>query len=1043
MAIRNRTTVFVLMFLIVVAGVTSYVTLPREAAPDVKVPNILITTVQDGVSPEDIENTITKEIEKELAGLNGLKEMTSTSAEGISTINVEFYPDVEIEDALQRVRDKVDLAKAELPQEAEEPVIRDINIAEFPILIINISGTISPVRLKFIADELEDTIESVPGVLDVDILGAPEREIRLEIDQDRLAAYGLTVSEILDLIPSENVNISAGGLETPGMKFNIRVPAEFEDPEEAATLQIATRDGKPIYITDVVRVRDTFKDRTSYARLDGLSSITVSVQKRVGADILMITDTIRAILQKFRKQAPAGTKFDITLDQSEDIRRMVADLENNIVSGMVLVVAVLLLFMGWRTSLIVALAIPMSMLMSFFAIQALGYTVNMVVLFSLILALGMLVDNAIVIVENIFRHTEMGMGRIEAAMKGTAEVAWPVITSMATTVAAFSPLLFWPGIVGDFMKYIPATVIIVLTSSLFVALVISPTICSLVAGGKRHQKAKPPSRFLSGYRNVLNLALHHKFATILLSVLLLSALVIVYNKRGSGTLYFPKFDPRRAIINIRAPQGTNIHETDRLAHAVETRLESYRPEYKNMISNVGSAGGSGFGGGSGGSHVANLTVEFYDYEDRQRPSEQALMEMRQSVADIPGAEIKLEQEQEGPPTGEPVNVQIIGPDFKVLERLSEQARGLIADVPGLVNLRSDLEAARPEIVFKPDRRRATQLGVNTLIIGQFLKTAIFGREVGTYRQFNDDYDITIRLPVYQRSSIDDLLRLRVPNKLGASVPLSSLGSFDYKGGFGTIHRIDQKRVVTLTGDNEGRLAEEVLKDVQERLDKLPLKAGYEIRYAGEQEEQQEAGAFLLRAFVLAILLIVMILVAQFNTLSVPLIIITTVALSTTGVFAGLLINNMPFVVIMTGIGVISLAGVVVNNAIVLLAYTRQLQRQGMELIEAAVQAGVTRLRPVLLTATTTILGLIPMATGFSFDVHKFQLVTRSESSQWWASMAWAVIYGLGFATVLTLIVVPTLYVTLYRLASSLGLGGLKKTGNARQLVGGLQADRKN
>jgi len=1028
-AIKNRTTVFMLMLLITVAGVTSYVTLPREAAPDVEFPMILVTTVYEGLSPEDVENTITREIEQELAGMRGLKEMKSTSAEGISTISCEFHPDVDIEDALQRVRDKVDLAKADLPPEAEEPIIEDINIADFPIMMIGISGTISPVRLKYLAEQLEDIIETIPGVLDVDVIGALEPEIRLEIDQDRLSAYGLTLPEILNLIPSENVNVSAGGLETEPAKFNVRVPAEFDQPEEVQGLQIAVRDGKPIFLKDVARVSVTYKDRTSYSRLDGQQSITVSIQKRIGADILPIAARVKAVLAEFRKRAPAGTDIKLTMDRSKDIKMMVADLENNIVSGLVLVVLVLVLFMGWRTSMIVALAIPMSMLMSFAAIAVLGYTLNMVVLFSLILSLGMLVDNAIVIVENIFRHRELGYGKLEAAMKGTGEVAWPVITSTATTVAAFSPMLFWPGIVGDFMKYLPVTVIITLTSSLFVAMVISPTVCSIAAGGKRHAHERREGAFVRNYRKLLAITLEHWPVTLSLAGLLLAGLTIIYAKRGSGVVFFPDIEPRRALLNIRCPQGTNITETDRIARIVEQRVEPFRDEIEDVTTTVGAGGGGDPISSSSGPHVANITIQFLDFEDRRRPSDETVKDIRRAVSDVAGAELKLEKEEKGPPAGAPVTVQIFGEDFETLERLSQQAKQLIADVPGLVNLRSDLEATRPELVFRPDRPKAVRLGVNTMVVGQFLKTAIFGMKVGTYRTFDEEWDITVRLPVEQRRNIEDLFRLHVPNASGAAVPLSSLGKFEYTGGFGTIYRLNQNRLVTVTGDNEGRQSDAVLKDVQARLAALDLPEGYGIRYAGQKEEQDKAAAFLSKAFVIAVLLIVMILVTQFNTLSVPLIIMTTVMLSTIGVLAGLLIRQMPFSVIMTGIGVISLAGVVVNNAIVLLDYTRRLQRRGMDVVEAAVQAGVTRLRPVLLTATTTVLGLVPMATGLGFDVHKLSFTTRSESSQWWSSMATAVIYGLAFATLLTLVFVPTLYVTLYRAASRFGLGGLYRPGN--------------
>ncbi|UCG16491.1 MAG: efflux RND transporter permease subunit [Phycisphaerales bacterium] len=1015
-AIRNRTTVGVLVTVIIVFGVYSYIKLPRESSPDVPIPFILVTTSYEGVSPADIESSVTIKIEKELAGLKGVKEITSSSAEGMSTVVIEFLPDVKIDDAMQYVRDKVDLAKAELPDEAEEPTLTEINIADFPIMMISISGDVSPVRLEAIADALEDEIESIPGVLNCDVVGALEREIRLEIDQDKVAAYGLTIPDIMGLIPAENVNISAGGLDTPGTRLNVRVPAEFVEPEEVDELMIAVRDGRPIYLTDVARVQDTFKDRSAFSRLDGTESITVTVQKRLGENIIGIAEAVKRVLAEARRRAPQGVRFDVTLDQSKDIRLMVSDLENNMLSGMILVVAVLVLALGWRVSMIVGFAIPTSMLLSVTVLKALGHTLNVVVLFSLIMALGMLVDNAIVIVENIYRHYQLSGRRIEAAMEGTAEVAWPVITSTVTTLAAFAPMIFWPGIMGEFMKYLPITLIVTLTSSLFVALVVSPTLGSVFVRAPKRPAARE-SRLVASYRRLLATALQHRFTTLSLVVLLLVGLGVFYAKRGHGVELFPDFDPRRAIINVRCPQGANIHETDRLARVIEERLAPYADDLENVIANVGSGGATMFGGSSGGDHVANLTLSFRDYEVRERPSVAVIGEVRRSLADMAGAEIEVKKEEEGPPVGAAVTIRIIGEDFKTLEAISGQAKQAIATVKGLVNLRSDYEAARPELAFRVDRRRAMLLGVNTAIVGNFLKTAIFGSEVGTYRQFNDEYDITVRLPVSQRESIDDLLRLRVPNDRGDAVPLSSLGEFAYAGGYGTISRVDQKRVITLTADAEGRLATAVLADVQALLGQLDLPPGYEIRYAGEKEEQDKAQAFLTKAFIAALFLIVLILVAQFNTLTVPFIIISSVILSLIGVLAGLLICRMPFGIIMTGVGVISLAGVVVNNAIVLLHYTRLLQQQGMQLIPAAIQAGATRLRPVLLTAITTILGLIPMAIGISYDFHKMAWATRSESSQWWASMAIAVIFGLAFATLLTLVVLPTLYVTLTRLAS--------------------------
>jgi len=1018
LAIKNRTTVAVLGLLVILLGGYSYYSLPREAFPDIPIPYILINTIYEGVSPEDIESSITMKIEKELTGIRGVKEITSSSAEGMSMISVEFTPDVPPDVALQRVRDRVDMAKGELPQEAEDPVIKEISFDEFPIMQVSISGDVSPVQLKGIADDMQDAIETLPGILKVEVLGALEPEIRLEFDPERLAMYNLTIPEILALIPSENVNISAGGLETAGTRFHIRVPAEFVTPEEVDHLLITTRNGKPIYLADVASVRDTFKDRASYSRINRRDNVTLSVQKRAGANIVQVSDMIKAVVAKAQEQVPPAVKFDITYDMSKYIRNMVADLENNMASGLILVVGILVLFLGWRSSMIVSMIIPFSMLASFFIIQMLGYTLNMILLFSLILALGMLVDTAIVIVENIYRHMQLGVPRLQAAIIGTREVAWPVTSSTLTNVASFIPLMFWPGIMGDFMKYLPITVTIVLLSSLFVALVFNPTFCAVAAGGA------PPKgregRFIRNYRRVQHLAISWPGVTVIVACFLLGAMTILYTKFGNGVEFFPQGDPERATIDIRAPQGTNIHESDRIARIIEERIKPWDPYIEYMIANVGSAGG-GFdlAGSGGGPHLANLTLVFYDFAVREKPSMEVIAEVRQAIADIPGAEIRVERERDGPPTGAAVTARIVGEDFRQLESLSRQAQDKIIGVDGLVNLRSDLEATRPELAFTVNRREAMLLGVNTATVGNFLKMAIFGTKVGTYRQFNDEYDITVRLPLEERVNIDDLYRLKVPNLAGNAVPLSSLGRFEYQGGFGTINRVNQKRVVTLTADAEGRLSTEVLRDVQTGLNELKMPMGYEIRYAGEKEEQEKAQAFLGKAFVIALLLIVMILVMQFNSLLIPLIIMSTVGLSLVGVLLGLIVCGLPFNIIMTGIAVISLAGIVVNNGIVLLDFAQQLQRDGLSLMSATIEAGVTRLRPVLLSAATNFVGLIPMALGISFDFHTFTWATKSESTQWWRNMSIAIIFGLSFTTVLTLVIIPSLYVMLGRLAARL------------------------
>ena len=1015
-AISNRIVVWILMIMIIISGVYSYITLPKEAFPDIPIPFVVVTTSYEGVSPEDIESLITLKIEKEMAGVKGSKEITSTSAEGLSSVVVEFYPDVEIEDALQHVKDKVDQAKGELPQDAEEPTVKEISFADFPVMTVSISGDVSPVRLKSIADALEDAIEEIPGVLECDISGELEREIRLEIDHDRFTAYGLTSDLLLGLVPLENQNISAGSLDTPGTEFNVRVPSEFSDPAEVEGLILAVINGKPVYLTDVATITDTFKDRESYARLNGRETITLDIKKRIGEDIIPIAATVRQILDEARKQAPKGVEFKITSDLSKDVFSMVKDLENNIISGLILVVFALLLFLGFRTSLIVGLAIPMSMLISFSILDMWGLTLNTVVLFGLIMALGMLVDNAIVIVENIYRHRQMGYSGIESAKMGVSEVAWPVITSTATTIAAFVPLLFWPDIMGEFMSYLPKTLIVALVSSLFVALVINPVICASFPGREPSPDQAPRGRFLSVYRKILRTIIDYRIAVLSVSMLILIGVVMLYAKMDHGVELFPEFDPPRATISLEVPQGTSLDEINRIVLNVEERLVPYQEYLQDVVARAGIGGGNMFSSASG---QASIDLVFYDYADRIKPSNDVIAEIRDDLTDLAGVEIEIIKEEGGPPTGAAVTLEIVGEDFEKIKNANTVIKNAIASIPGLVSLKSDLEITRPEISFRVDRQRAKLLGVNTAVIGNFLKTAIFGSKVSTYREYKDEYDITVRLPRTQRLSVDDLKKIQVPNITGGGVPLSSLGALEYTGGMGTIKHKNQRRVITITGDAEGRLGNEVLADVQKTVAGLDLPKDVRVDFTGEQEEQEKASTFLSKAFLIAVFAITMILVAQFNSLLIPLIIMTTVILSLIGVFTGLLIFEMPFSIIMTGVGVISLAGVVVNNAIVLLHYTKHLEDHGMKLIEAAVEAGTIRLRPVLLSAGTTILGLTPMASGISYDFRMMEWVTRSESSQFWASMAIAVIFGLAFATMLTLFVVPTLYVTLRSLRTRL------------------------
>ena len=1010
-SIDRRSTVFAVMLIILITGIYSYLVLPRESTPDITIPVVLVVTPYEGVSSSDIESLITRPIERKLKGLKDVEKMRSVSAEGSSMITIEFIPDVDIDNALQWVRDKVDQAKGDLPKDLEnDPSILEINISEFPVLMVSVSGPVDETVLKKVGEELEDRIEQINGVLDVVLTGGREREIRVEFDPDRLFAYRISLSEVIRAIQQENVNIPGGSIDIGQGKYLLRIPGEFSSPEQIDNLVLTERDGRIIYFKDVARIVDAFEDRVSMARLNGKKSVTLAIKKRTGANIIEVADQVFAFLSAAENEVPAGVELSVTLNQSKDIRRMVSELENNIISGLILVVSVLFLFLGLRNSVFVALAIPFSMLLSFAVLQLLGITLNMVVLFSLILALGMLVDNAIVIVENIYRHMQEGKSAIQAAKVATDEVAWPVISSTLTTLCAFFPMTFWPGIMGEFMKYLPITLIVTLTASLFVALVINPTLCGhFMSLGKNAGLAeREPAKIIRFYQKMLEFALRHRLLVILASFFLLIGIIATYAVLGHGVELFPDIEPNRAFVEIKAPEGTNLEASNELAGQVET-FAAGEGDIRFVISEVGTSGNSEGGGESVQSNLSRISLDFVERHDRHEDSRLVLDRLRAAVAPIAGAEFKVEKQEEGPPTGPPVSVEISGENIHVLEELVTAAKQKIKDVNGLVDLKDDFAKAKPEIRITVDREKASLLNLSTAEISEMVKAAISGTKLGVYREGADEYDIIARMPEYRRKSISDIRNLLIPSLDGSPVPLSTIADIKISTGFGSIRHIDQNRVVTVTADTFGRNSNEVLQEVQQRLATLKLPSGYRVYYSGEQEEQQKAENFLAKAFIGAILLIMLVLITQFNSVLQTVIVMTSVLLSLTGVFLGLMITVTPFGIIMTGIGVISLAGVVVNNAIVLIDYINQLVREGMELNSALVRAGVVRFRPVLLTAGTTILGLLPMAVGVSFDFKSFAWEIGGESADWWGPMAVAVIFGLTFATLLTLVVVPVLY----------------------------------
>ncbi len=1006
-AIMRRSTVFALMLIIIIAGLFSYITLPRESNPDITIPIIMVQTTYEGAASEDVENLITLPLERKLRAVKDTKEIRSVSAEGASMIEVEFNADVDIDEALQRVRDKVDQAVGELPADLEnDPAVIEINLSEWPILMVAISGDVSERVLKKIAEEMEDRIEEIPGVLEVDVTGDREREIRVEFDPDRMAAYRLSFTEIRSLIQRENVNVPGGSIDLGSGKYMLRIPGEFTDPSEINNLVIVTRNRRPIYLKDVAVIRDTFEDPKSYARINNRPSVSLSIKKRTGENIIEVSDQVFALLEAAKPKLPPSVVFTVTLNESKDIRRIVRELENSIMTGLVLVLAVLFLFLGIRSALFVALAIPFSMLIAFSVLQALGITLNMVVLFSLILALGMLVDNAIVIVENIYRHIEEGMPRVEAARAAASEVGWPITASTVTTLFAFGPLMFWPDIMGEFMKFLPITLIVVLSASLFVALVINPVICStyLRATVKERDETRETA-LVKGYRRLLEYSLKHRLISVFLAFALLVGIGGVYVASGPETELFPDTDPNRGIVSIKAPQGTSLDTTDSLTREVE-RIVSSEKDLKYVTGEVGV--GAGWGSARE-SRRSQVSVEFVEVEERRESSNIVVERIRESLKRITGADIKVEKERMGPPVEAPVVIKIKGEDVEVLTALIAEIKDEIGDIKGLVDVADDFSRAKPEIVIRVDRERASLLGLSTIEVSNTVKAAVNGWKIGDYREGEDEYDIIARLPEDKRKTLSQVESLLIPNRMGDPVPLSTVASLEIRTGFGAIRHLDQKRLIRIIGYNSGRSSLGIIQEIRTRLEKMDLPAGYSITYGGDFEEQQRSSAFLGKAFIVAVFLIFLVLLTQFNSLAQSMIVISSVILSLMGVFLGLMITGMPFSIIMTGIGIISLAGVVVNNAIVLIDYINLLRKRGLALTEALVQAGTVRFRPVMLTAITTILGLTPMALGISLDFRSFSFQIGGESAQWWAPMAVAVIFGLAVATLMTLVVVPVLY----------------------------------
>lgn len=1026
--VKHSAPVMLVVMCITLFGGMTYNSLPRESTPDVKIPVVMVTTAYIGVSPKDIETLVTIPLESELSGIKDLKKMSSTSAEGVCVLALEFEPEVVIDEVMQRVRDAVARVKPKLPPDIEEPDIREINFEDFPVMIVTLGGDVDEEQLKKYGEKLEDDLKGIKGVLDAKLSGGRTREIRVQLDPGRLQHYALAPADVIGAISAENVNIPGGNVSSRTTNYLLRVPGEFTAPSDIEQVAIKRIGDRPVFVRDVAKVVDGFADRASYSRMNGQPAVSIAVSKRTGANILEVATEVKEIAAEHAKKLPEGVEYRILGDQSRHVNDMVSELENNIITALLLVIAVIFFAMGFRNSFFVSGAIPLSMLLGMIAIAVFGMTLNMVVLFSLILALGMLVDNAIVLVENVYRHLEEGSDLKTASIEGTKEIAGAVTASTLTTVAAFAPLVFWKGVMGQFMGYLPKTVIIMLVSSLVIAIGVLPVLTARAmkkAPAKKRDPNKGAKRglLMRGYRAVLTFSIRHRYISAGLVTASLIGTFAAYGSLNHGTEFFPSMDPDQATITVRAPDGTDLEETDRIVRRLEALLAN-DPNVDVFVVETGVAGGGDpLSGAQAAANQARITVDFPPHATKWKKGDKWRVEntnltidrLRAAGAEIPGARITVDRLAMGPPVGPPLAVEVSGDDFQETGALAARVRRELGDIEGVTDLTDNYRVGRPEMRLRIDRGAAKRVGSSTQAVASAVRTSVAGTKASTLRDGEDEYDIKVELAPEYRNDLQAVLALRIPGRIDTSpdtfaVPLSTVATYELAGGSGSIRHIDQDMIVTITGDVvEGYNQNAVRAEVAEYLHDAERPAGYKMRLGGADDEQQMAQEFLGRAFLIAIFLIGIVLVSQFNSFITPFIILGSVVLSLVGVLWGLIITGTPFGIVMTGIGVISLAGVVVNNAIVLLDYVEQLRRQGSDMFDALVEAGTVRFRPVMLTAITTILGLVPMAAGFAIDFGELKLILESQSAGWWGPMAVAVIFGLAFATVLTLVMVPTFY----------------------------------
>ncbi|MCX6219718.1 MAG: efflux RND transporter permease subunit [Bacteroidia bacterium] len=1089
-AVDNKTSIYVLAFIISILGMINYYQIPKEQFPEVVIPYIIVNSPYPGTSPVDIENLITRPIEKQLKSIADVKKITSNSVQDFSSIIVEFYPNVAVETAKQRVRDAVDKSKKDLPNDLpDQPQIMDVNLAEFPVMYINISGNYDLDKLKKFADIVQDKVEGVKEITRVDIVGALEREIQINADIFKMQAARVTFADIESAVARENLTISGGTLTLNGTKNSVRLKGQFETVQNVHDIVVHASGGAYIKLSDIAEIKDDFKEQESFSRLDGKNVITLNVIKKAGTNLLDASDQIKDIVASVKgKELPDDITMTISGDQSVRTRNTLEELNNTIIIGFILVTIVLMFFMGFTNAFFVGLSVPLSMAIAYLVIPNIGFTMNMIVMFAFIFALGIVVDDAIVVIENTHRMHKNHHDIRVAAKLAAGEVFLPILSGTLTTLAPFFPLAFWPGIVGQFMHYLPVTLIITLFASLFVAYIFNPVfaVSFMAHEYDSDEKAewKNTKKILLGMFGlavvfylfksygignfivfaILMVFLYHYtirywiksfqdqfwpkmmaayerqlrwmlqgfrplYMLGAMTVLFIFTIVLTGIVKPT-VLFFPNSDPSTVMVYIKMPGGTDQNVTDSVTRIAERRvylaIGQHNPDVESIISNVTiGAEEEGFASAGKPYNKGKISVNFVESKSRTTgiSTTKYMEKIRESVADIAGAEITVGKTKMGPPTGKPINIEVTSEHMDELVADAYGFRNYLdsLNIPGVEELKTDFEPNSPEIMIDIDRDRAQRAGLSTGQIGMELRTALFGKEISKFKEDEDEYPITLRYSKLTRENINSLINLVITYRDMNSgqirtVPLTTVAKIHYSSSYAGIKRLDQKRVITIYSNVlTGYSPNNIVPKIKALANQYHLHPGTIIKLTGEQEDQAETISFLMKAMIIALGMIFFILISQFNSVSKTIIILSEVIFSIIGVLLGVIVFRMDLVIMMTGLGVVALGGIVVRNGILIVEFCDEMKKRGMKTRDAIVQAGKTRITPVVLTASATILGLIPLAVGLNINFETLfthfnpHLFIGGDNVAFWGPLSWTIIFGLSFATFLTLLFVPALY----------------------------------